>query len=351
LHLQPSGKPEPVQARIALYFSSTPPRFNPLKIYLSSLRFTIPAGQADYVLEDHYNLPADIEVLSILPHTHYLGKKLEAFALLPDGTRKELLRISHWDFNWQGDYRYTKTVPLPKGSRITMRFHYDNSTNNPVNPNHPPKDVGYGLQSTDEMGEFWLQVLPRNNTDRGLILRDYQQRVLQDNLAYHGYLLTLNPNDGKSHCGIGKALYLMGRFPEASQRLQAAVKLDPANDEPHYYLGLIYRRHNQLLEARRAFTDAARLNPANGRAWGNLGQIQLDILDYPQAEAAFRRAIEADPGDALAQDGLGLALYQQGRVLEAKAAFQTAHAIAPNDPGIKQHLEAISTTRGRQEKE
>ena len=85
-----------------------------------------------------------------------------AYATLPDGTRQWLLQIKNWDFNWQGDYAYRTPLFLPKGTTLSMHYIYDNSTNNVRNPSQPPRRVKYGLSSTDEMAELWVQVLARN---------------------------------------------------------------------------------------------------------------------------------------------------------------------------------------------
>ena len=79
---------------------------------------------------------------------------------------------SDWDLNWQAVYRYEKPVFLPKGTVVSMRYRYDNSEWNVRNPNHPPKRVAGGNQSTDEMGHLWLQVLPRGNADRRDVLQE-----------------------------------------------------------------------------------------------------------------------------------------------------------------------------------
>jgi hypothetical protein len=70
------------------------------------------------------------------------------------------LCIPHWDFNWQAVYYYRELLTLPKGTVISMRFHYDNSAENVRNPNQRPREVTGGDQSTDEMVHLWLQLLP-----------------------------------------------------------------------------------------------------------------------------------------------------------------------------------------------
>src|SRR5262249_31991019 len=137
-------------------------------------------------------------------HAHYLGKELQAYATLPNGTRRWLLRIPRWDFNWQGDYQYAQPVSLPKGATLTMEFHYDNSTNNVQNPHQPPQRVSYGTQSTDEMGELWFRVLACNTSDLELLSRDYSGRLLRDAIAYNEYRLRKDPKDATAHLELGR---------------------------------------------------------------------------------------------------------------------------------------------------
>ena len=161
LHLHPSGKPEPVRSTVGFYFTETAPTNTAFRINLQRSTIDIPPGAKDYSIENRYVLPVDVSLLRILPHTHYLGKELQGYAILPDGTKQWLIRIKNWDFNWQGDYRYAEPVFLPKGTTLVMHFTYDNSADNIHNPSQPPKRVRYGLQTTDEMGELWFQALPR----------------------------------------------------------------------------------------------------------------------------------------------------------------------------------------------
>ena len=65
--------------------------------------------------------------MSVYPHAHYLGKEMLVTATLPDGAVKSLLHIKQWSFHWQQDYRYVTPIPLPRGTRVTMRYTYDNS--------------------------------------------------------------------------------------------------------------------------------------------------------------------------------------------------------------------------------
>jgi hypothetical protein len=103
-------------------------------------------------------VPQDVELIGITPHAHLLCKEMKVDAKFPDGRNETLIWIKDWDFNWQGQYRYAAPIPLPKGTRIEMRYVYDNSEGNPHNPSHPPKAARFGEQTTDEMGFAFLQV-------------------------------------------------------------------------------------------------------------------------------------------------------------------------------------------------
>jgi hypothetical protein len=96
-------------------------------------------------------VPEDITLWSIGPHMHLLGRAMTVTATLPDNTTRTLIDLQDWDFNWQMNYVFKQPVKLPKGTRIDMVAHYDNSESNPRNPAKPPRAVRWGEQSTDEM--------------------------------------------------------------------------------------------------------------------------------------------------------------------------------------------------------
>jgi len=159
LHFRPSGKPEHEQCAIGLYFAKRPPRRIFTNITVSSYAIDIPPGEPNYKLRSFSYVPFDAEVLSIFPHAHYLAKEVHATATMPDGTAIPLLTIKDWDFDWQEEYWYAAPLRLPEGTRLDMEFTYDNSINNPRNPNHPPKRVTWGEQTADEMAEIHLRVV------------------------------------------------------------------------------------------------------------------------------------------------------------------------------------------------
>lgn len=269
-HLQPSGKPEPVAPKIGLYFTLEKPTRFPLLIQLEDDdALNIPAGARDFIARDNFQIPVDVEVLAVYPHAHYLGHVLEAYATLPDQTRKWLIRIPDWDLTWQAVYRYREPVFLPKDSVISMRFHYDNSAANPRNPNHPPKRVEGGDQATDEMAHLWLQVLPRGRGDR--------RREIQEALMRHR--LDKNPDDFVAYLNLGAILLSRLDAQGAATMLESAIQLDPSSPEAHDMLGTAFQqlgRSQDAIEqfrlALRAQTDYAPARYHLARAEGHIGQ-------------------------------------------------------------------------------
>ena len=128
----------------------------------------IPPGEKAYKIEGSLPIAADMRLLSIAAHAHYLGKEIKATATLPDGRVEPLLWIQDWDFNWQDRYDYKQPVFLPQGTRIDVTITYDNSTGNPRNPCNPPRRVTWGMQSLDEMGSvsFIMVAVKKEDEER-----------------------------------------------------------------------------------------------------------------------------------------------------------------------------------------
>src|SRR5439155_413728 len=304
LHLHPSGKPESVRSAVGIYFTDKPPTNTAFRINLQRYTIDIPAGAKEYAIENRYVLPVDVDLLRILPHTHYLGKELQGYAILPDGAPKWLILIKNWDFNWQGDYRYAQPVFLPKGTTLVMHFTYDNSADNIHNPSQPPRRVKYGLQTTDEMGELWFQALPRNAADRETLAKDHFLKLAQDAVEENQARLQTNPQDADAQLRLGSALYALGRATEALDHLRTATQLRPDDNSVHYQLGFIYLQQNRLEEARREFETVLRLKPDDFQASGNLGFVYLRQGNLDQAEVYFENTLRINPNDPVARANL-----------------------------------------------
>lgn len=165
VHYHPTGKPERDRTRIGLYFTTEKPTRQGYDIPLGSSRIDIPAGDRAYKVTDHFTIPVDVDVIGINPHAHYICREMTGYAVLPDGTRKTLIHIPSWDFNWQQLYLYPTPLRLPADTTVEMEFVYDNSADNARNPNHPPRRVMYGPGTRDEMAGLHITVSPVRASD------------------------------------------------------------------------------------------------------------------------------------------------------------------------------------------
>jgi len=172
VHYHPSGRPETDQSSIGLTFGEVPAK-GVTRIIAGTRQIDLPPGNAQYQVTDSISVPEDADLIGIAPHAHLLCKDMKVDAHFPDGRTEQLIRIKDWDFNWQGEYRYTTPVHLPKGTQIDMRYMYDNSTRNPHNPSNPPKRVTYGEQTKDEMALVFLQVLLPHPQDVAVFRREF----------------------------------------------------------------------------------------------------------------------------------------------------------------------------------
>lgn len=176
IHYHPSGKPEFDQTEIGIYFA--PPDAQQLiaDLVVGNVDLMIPPGAADVRFNAEYTTPSNLILMEIRPHMHLLGKSYQVRALLPSGEEVPLIKIDHWDFNWQDSYIFDPLVRLPAGSKIQIQVVYDNSSNNRANPNTPPQVVYFGEESTDEMSNCAIRV----TTDT---YAEFQQ-VVADNGKY-----------------------------------------------------------------------------------------------------------------------------------------------------------------------
>jgi hypothetical protein len=172
LHYQTNGKPGRDRSRVGLILAKEKPRERVMMVAAANVRFAIPPGDMDYRLDAHLTLHEDATLVYLLPHMHLRGKSFEFHAVYPDGRTETLLEVPHYDFDWQLTYYLDQPKHLPKGTRIECTAHYDNSPNNPKNPN-PTKIVRFGAQSWDEMmiGFFEVAVDPALTLNDLLVAR------------------------------------------------------------------------------------------------------------------------------------------------------------------------------------
>jgi hypothetical protein len=234
IHYHPSGRPEADRSSLGLKFTSKP-RAEVQGLFLNSRNLNIPPGDPKHLEVASSTLPVDVDLIYIMPHAHYLGKDLLIEAHLPDGSNLCLIHVPDWDFKWQGFYHYERPIRLPRGTRIDLRYVYDNSDQNPRNPFHPPQLIHWGEQTTDEMELAILGVAPARPMDPVSFRRSLMLVLLQEAIR-----------DGQN----------LEQFADSSDNLRLRVLLKAFD-----------WNRNGTLDGREKTAALAFLDFASGRGW------------------------------------------------------------------------------------
>ena len=157
VHYLTNGKPGRDRSRIGLILSHQKPRERVVMLAAANVRFRIPPGDPDYRVDAAVTLQREATLVSLLPHMHLRGKSFEFRVRYPNADLETLLVVPHYSYDWQLSYYLAKPLHLPAGAVIECTAHFDNSPNNPRNPD-PSKTVRFGPQSWDEMMIGWLDV-------------------------------------------------------------------------------------------------------------------------------------------------------------------------------------------------
>jgi len=307
LHMQPSGKAEQVAPSIGLYFGDQPPTHIPVMLRLGRQNIDIPAGDAKYVVTDSYTLPVDVELEAVQPHAHYRARDVRGEAVLPDGSRKPIIDIADWDFRWQHVYRFVTPMPLPRGTKVSMRYTYDNSAANPRNPQRPPVRARWGQRSAEEMGDLWLQVLPRDDLDLELLSRDFRQKAAAEDVKGYEVEIEKQPGDVGLHDDVALLYLELGQSDRAIAHFRATAMLRPQSAIPHYNLGTALTVARRLDEAAAEYREALRIDPSYANAHNNLGNVLLSQKRYGEAIGEFEEVVRLQPGSSAAKKNLAAA--------------------------------------------
>ena len=150
MHYTTNGKAGADRSRVGFIFANEPPAERVVNAYVSNMNLHIPAQAPDFGVNARVTLYQDTQLLAMFPHMHVRGKSFEYRATYPTGETEVLLTVPRYDFNWQLTYYLKEPKLLPKGTVLECVAHYDNSPNNPFNPD-PKSDVYWGDQTWEEM--------------------------------------------------------------------------------------------------------------------------------------------------------------------------------------------------------
>jgi mono/diheme cytochrome c family protein len=166
MHYTPNGRAVEDVSSIGFVFADGPPAVEVETASAFNVRFRIPPHAERHEVVGEFRFPVDGEIQRFFPHTHVRGVAFRYELVQPNGSTRTLLDIPRYNFNWQLTYDAARPIPVPAGSILRATAWYDNSANNPANPD-PSQEVRFGEQTWDEMmlGYFdWV----RTGSRRGL---------------------------------------------------------------------------------------------------------------------------------------------------------------------------------------
>ncbi len=181
VHFAPSATDESCMVGVNLFFKKTPVERRVKVVSFGSggigekqidPPLFIGANKIQKFTLEVMNPQEDQSLLYVWPHMHLIGKEYLAYAITPAGDTIKLVHIPRWDFRWQEIYRFKKLIRIPKGTIIHVEATYDNTADNPFNPNNPPKGIfSYGdMKTTDEMMTLMMIFLPYKPGDENISL-------------------------------------------------------------------------------------------------------------------------------------------------------------------------------------
>ena len=150
MHYTANGKEAVDRSKVGIVFAKETPKERVVNTFILNESLRIPPGEENHRVDANVTLQEDATLQSMFPHMHLRGKSFEYIAKLPNGETTTLLRVPQYSFNWQLTYYLSQPIRLPKGTQLTATAFYDNSPNNPYNPD-PKKEIYWGDQSWDEM--------------------------------------------------------------------------------------------------------------------------------------------------------------------------------------------------------
>jgi len=169
MHYTANGKETTDQTKVGFVLSKEPPKFRLLTVPVFDAGFVIPPGDPNH--EAHalavFNEP--VRLIYSQPHMHLRGKDMDIHLQYPTGESETMLSVPHYDFSWQTIYFENKPRDLPKGTRVELTAHWDNSAANKYNPD-PTKTLRWGEQSWDEMIFAWVGVVVPRDADPAKVI-------------------------------------------------------------------------------------------------------------------------------------------------------------------------------------
>ena len=238
VHYGPSPFPVKDSSTINIFFKEEPVErqvlsfiFVPFAPLIQNDVFVMPANTVK-TFYCKFTTPVKVSLFAIWPHAHLLAQSYEVFTTAPNGDTTKLIRIPDWDFNWQGSYHFKKFIILEPGTTIHVYATYDNTINNPSNPNSPPKLVMWGEKTTDEMLFLPISYVPYSPGDEDVVFEDLISDVDDPDIRFvQHYLAPIVPNPANDKAYINFVLEQPDHITLRVLDLQGNVVRMIASDE------------------------------------------------------------------------------------------------------------------------
>jgi hypothetical protein len=173
VHYTTNGQATEDQTKVGLELADQPPQRQFLSITAAQTNLTIPAGDANAEAVAKLTFAQPVDFVYMQPHMHLRGKDMTIRSVYPTGESETLLSVPHYDFHWQIVYYEQKPIHMPKGTRLELTAHWDNSANNKWNPD-PTATIHWGDQSWQEMLAAPMAVIIDRSVDPKTVVSDGQ---------------------------------------------------------------------------------------------------------------------------------------------------------------------------------
>jgi len=248
-----TGKPEKDLTTAGLYFAKAPVEKMITTRDVQNLYFKIPAGAENHEVTACFTFNRDTQLVNYMPHMHVRGKDMRYEVQYPDGRRETILYVPRYDFNWQTLYKLKTPVAVPKGSKLIVTAHFDNSAGNKFNPD-PKKDVRFGEPTDHEMIVGFIDYVrdvPKERTVAKLDPKVYDAYVGQYSVAPAGSFNVLKEGDKLYIESRGQSIRI---FPESETKffLKAVeAQVTFVKNEKNEVTGLVFEINGQSIKAKK----------------------------------------------------------------------------------------------------
>lgn len=377
VHYHPGELEGADRTRMCLYFSSQPPKRLIHANAVSGQRFTLPAGENSYAVMASYRLPWSIHILSLMPHMHLLGKDQTITAEFPDGQSRVIFRLHDWDMNWQFLYSPEKPIALPAGTVLRTVAHFDNSAANPANPNHPPRPVGWGRDTTGEMMDsYFFFTTDDEKVEPSLLTSTVVSTDGFGASAPDAARSNLYPQGKRTSADAPKPPLPAQFYKTEDSLIDELVAAKDRGDmqatiQDLEKLGILYRLAQEFEESKLCLTQALELenkeegenSEGTAKALSNLAETFRAQNVNDEAEKYYLKAVAtwekakgpSAPEMAVNLNNLAMLYFFQDRFAEAEALYKQTMAINekaygpshPNVTAVANNLSFLYRTRGQ----